>query len=123
MQVAHLKSHLGLGPRAGGATHTLTIRAVNESLCIAILPKSAYHSRRGVMSSTPLSNGLGESGQNPLGRNVAHCISALLLILTINRAGSTPLSNGLGESGQNPSGRNAAGCNGRSNKRTLYITQ
>ncbi len=73
------------------------------------------------MSSTPLSNGLGESGQNPLGRNVAHCTSALLLILTIKCAGSTPLSNGLGESGQNPLGRNAAGCNGYSNKQTLYI--
>ena len=121
MQVAHLKSHLGLGLRAGGATHTLTIRAVNESVCMQILPKSAYQSRRGVMSSTPLSNGLGESGQNPLGRNVAHCTPALLLISNITCAGSNPLSNGLGESGQNPLGRNAAGCNGNSNEQTLYI--
>ena len=121
MQVAHLKSHLGLGLRARGATHILTIAAVNESLCIANLTKSVYHSCRSVMSSTPLSNGLGESGQNPLGRNVAHCTSALLLILTIKCAVSTPLSNGLGESGQNPLGRNAAGCNGYSNEQTLDI--
>ncbi len=100
---------------------TLTIRAVNETLCIAILTKLAYHSRKGVMCSTPLSNGLGESGQNPLGRNVAHCTSILLLVLTIKCAGSTPLSNGLGESGQNPLGRNAAGCNGYSNEQTLCI--
>ena len=40
---------------------------------MAILTKSAYHSFRGEMSSTPLSNGLGESGQNPLGRNAAGC--------------------------------------------------
>ncbi len=63
----------------------------------------------------------GESGQNPLGRNVAHCTSILLLVLTIKCAGSTPLSNGLGESGQNPLGRNAAGCNGYSNEQTLCI--
>ena len=75
------------------------------------------------MSSTPLSNGLGESGQNPLSRNVAHCTSALLLTFNNQMRWQHPLSNiinGLGESGQSPLGRNATGCSGCSNKQTLY---